>query len=255
LKTKETKMTNYTPEAKFWFNILDTVLKIPGAKIDRKAFLQKVYEKYCDKETLDTILQAGINEAKIEVTLMDRMAIESIEHHTKIATTTSFIAGIPGGLVMAATIPADVIQFYYHVVAEAQELAYIFGFQSIEDTEDNFKEILTILIGVMAGIEDAEKNLTGIFVSQINKKLTKITLEKVFDKTIARIAAVIGIQLTKKGIGRTIARAIPFIGGIISGGVTLFSYFPMCNRLRRKLYDEVEAKKTGNSETVTTSQS
>ena len=38
-------MTNYTPEAKFWFSILDTVLKIPGAKIDRKEFLEKVYEK------------------------------------------------------------------------------------------------------------------------------------------------------------------------------------------------------------------
>ena len=235
-------MANYTPEAKFWFSILDTVLKIPGAKIEREEFLKKVYEKYCDQKTIDNIVKNGTFEAGIEITLMDKMACDSIEHHTKIATTTSFIAGIPGGLVMAATIPADVIQFYYHIVIEVQKLVYIFGFQSIDDKEDYFKEVLTILIGVMAGIDEAEKNFNDVFGSQISKKLTKITLEKVFDKTIARIAAVIGVQLTKKSIGRTIAKTIPFIGGILSGGVTLFSYFPMCNRLRRKLYDAMEKK-------------
>jgi hypothetical protein len=235
-------MDNYTPEAKFWFSILDAALKIPGAKIDREVFLQKTYEKYSNQETIDKILQVGTQEAGIELTLMDRMANDSIKQHTKIATTTSFVAGIPGGLVMAATIPADVIQFYYHVIVQAQKLAYIYGLKPIDNTDDSFKEILTVFIGTMIGIGDAENTLKEVLDEQFNKKLAKITIGKVLDKTTARIAAVIGVQLTKKSIGRVVAKAIPFIGGIVSGGMTYFSYRPMCNNLRRKLYDVVGSK-------------
>ena len=236
-------MENHTPEAKFWFNILDAALKIPGAKIDREVFLQKTFEKYCNQETIDKVMEVGTFEAGIEITLMDRIANDSINQHTKIATTTSFIAGIPGGLVMAATIPADVVQFYYHVIAEAQKLAYIFGVQTLNDAEDNFKEVLTVYIGVMAGIGDAENTLNDIMNDQFSKNLTRVTLGKILDKTLIRIANTIGIQLTKKSIGRGIAKIIPIIGGIISGGMTLFSYYPMCNNLKRKFYDIVNLKK------------
>ena len=236
-------MDNYSPEAGFWFSILDAVLNIPGAKIDREVFLQKTYEKYCDQETVDKILQVGAFEAGIELELMNKMAEDSIKQHTKKATIFSAIAGFPGGLAMAATIPADVIQFYYHVVVQAQELAYIFELKPIDNTDDNFKEVLTVFIGVMVGIGDAEDTLKEVIESQFNKKLTKITIEKVFDKTVFRIAALIGLHLTKKSVGRTIFRWVPFFGSIVSGGMTYFSYVPMCNKLRKKLYVLVGSKR------------
>ena len=40
-------------------------------------------------------------------------------------TALSFAAGIPGGLAMAATIPADVAQFFGMALRLAQELAYL----------------------------------------------------------------------------------------------------------------------------------
>ena len=145
-------MENYTSEAQFWFNILDVALKLPGVKIDREMFLQKVYEPYCDQATVDKILMVGTHEAGIEITLMEKIAVDIIKQHTRIAAGSSFVAGIPGGLIMAAAIPADVAQFYYHVIVAAQKLAYIFGLKSIDDTGNNFKEVLTVFIGVMAGI-------------------------------------------------------------------------------------------------------
>ncbi|MDR2516060.1 MAG: hypothetical protein LBC88_01615 [Spirochaetaceae bacterium] len=222
-------------------------LKFPGAKIDREMFLQKTYEKYCDQATVDNILRVGAHEAGIELTLMERMAGDTIKQHTGIAAGTSFVAGIPGGLVMAATIPADVAQFYYHVLVAAQKLAYIFGLKSIDDTGNNFREVLTVFIGVMAGVGEAEHTLNEVIDSQFNKTLAHITLGKILDKTVARIAAVIGVQLTKKSAGRIIARIVPFVSGIVSGGMTLFSYVPMCNRLKHKLYDSIEIKKNNGT--------
>jgi uncharacterized membrane protein len=241
-------MENYTKEAKFWFTVLDTALKLPGAKIDREVFLQKTYEKYCDQNTVDRIMQDGAYEAGIEVTLMDRMANDIISYHANIATTSSFIAGIPGGLAMAATIPADVAQFYYHVIVAAQQIAYIFGLKSIDEAGNNFKEMLTIFIGVMADIGDAENTLKDVVDDQFSNNITKITLGKILDKTIAHVAAVIGVQLTKKSIGRTVAKAVPLFGGVVSGGMTLFTYKPMCNRLKQKLYDIVETKRYEKNE-------
>jgi uncharacterized membrane protein len=158
------------------------------------------------------------------------------------------VAGIPGGLAMAATIPADVAQFYYHVIIEAQKLAYLFGLQSIEDEGNNFKEIVTVFIGVMGGIGDAENALQDIIRDQFSKKLTRTTIGKVLDKTTVHVAGIIGRQLTQKSVGGFIAKVIPLVGGIMSGGMTLFSYYPMCNRLKRKLYDIVEIKKVENQE-------
>jgi len=240
---------NYTPEAKYWFSILDTVMKFPGVKIDREIFLQKAFEKYCNQETIDRILQDGTIDAGIEITLMDRIAIESIKQHTAITTSISFVAGIPGGFAMAATIPTDVLQFYYHIIVQAQKLAYIFGLKTVDEIDQNFKELITIYIGIMAGIADAENLLKNVIDNRFNFKITKMTIGKVLDKTIAHIASLIGNKLTKKGIGIIIAKMVPFISGIVSGGVTLFSFFPMCNRLRGKLYDLIESKGKKKSNT------
>jgi hypothetical protein len=240
-------MEGYTNETRFWFNILDAALKLPGAKIDREIFLQKTYEKYCNLATVDKILQVGSYEAGIEITLMERMASDVIKQHSSIATGSSFIAGIPGGLMMAATIPADVAQFYYHVIVAAQKLAYIFGLKSIDDAGNNFREVLTVFIGVMAEIGEAENTLKEVVDEQFSKKLARITLGKILDKTIAHIAAVISFQLTKRSIGRVIAKAVPIVGGIVSGGMTLFSYMSMCNRLKNKLYDLIEMKRSNGN--------
>jgi hypothetical protein len=239
-------MENRSKEARFWFNVLDAALKIPGSKIDRETFLQKQCEQYCDSGTVENILQNGAANAGVELTLMDKMSSDVIEQHTKVATAISFAAGIPGGLAMAATIPADIAQFYYHVIVVAQKLAYIYGLENIDKENEYFKSVLTVFIGVMAGIEEADKTMNELMTAQFTKSLGKITLGKILDKTVTRIAIVIGLNLTKGSVIKSAAKFVPLVGGLVSGGVTLLSFLPMCNNLKNRFCDSINTAKRNN---------
>jgi hypothetical protein len=142
---------------------------------------------------------------------------------------------------MAATIPADIIQFYYHVIVTAQELAYVYGFNKAEDSQ--FKEFLTILIGVMNEIPEAEDAFKKLADDEFSGKLGKAALGKMLDKAIVKIAVQISVQLGKRGMLKAVTKAVPLVGGIVSGGVTYFQFKPMCDNLKNKLYDAVEAKR------------
>jgi hypothetical protein len=146
---------------------------------------------------------------------------------------------MPGGLAMAATIPADIAQFYYHVIVAAQKLAYIYGIGNIDEDNEYFKQVLTIFIGVMAGIEEANNTMNDLMRAQFTKNLDKITLGKILDKTVTRITIVIGLNLGKRSVLKSAVKVIPIIGGLVSGSVTLLSFLPMCNNLKNKFSDTI----------------
>ena len=59
------------------------------------------------------------------------MAQKLILKRTSQSSLASFAAGIPRGLAMAATIPADVLQFFGVALRLAQELSYLYGAQDL----------------------------------------------------------------------------------------------------------------------------
>jgi hypothetical protein len=152
----------------------------------------------------------------------------------------SFATGIPGGLTMLATVPVDVAQYYYHVIVVAQKLAYVYGFSEFGMVDDNFKSLLTLLIGVMTDIDDADKTVMEIFSVDAAKNITGLTLGKAFNKTIVRIAIALSYRLTGKTIFKSIWKAIPFIGGLVSGGITLFTFRPMCDKLQERMHQSTK---------------
>jgi hypothetical protein len=223
-----------------WYNVLGAALLIPGAKVDRKEFLVKEFEKYCNPETIEKIIKYGTVKAGVEIRLMDKIAEEAINFHSGIATSLSFAAGIPGGLTMLATVPADIAQYYYHIIVVAQKLAYIYGLSDLGMVDDNFKSLLTLFMGVMADIEDADKTVTELFSSQVSKDIITLSLGKAFNKTILKIAVALSYRLTGKSVFKSVWKAIPIIGGVVSGGITLFTFMPMCNKLKDRLHKSTE---------------
>jgi hypothetical protein len=223
-----------------WYNVLGAALLIPGAKVDRKEFLTKEFRKYCNPETVEKILKEGTVKAGIEVKLMDKIADEAIVFHTGVATSLSFAAGIPGGLTMLATVPADIAQYYYHVIVIAQKLAYIYGLADMGMVDDNFKSLLTLLVGVMVDVEDADKTVLELFSAQFKKDVTAVALGKFFNKTILKIAVALSYRLTGKGVFQSIWKMIPLVGGVVSGGITLFTFNPMGNKLKENLHKSTE---------------
>jgi len=155
-------------------------------------------------------------------------------------------AGIPGGLAMLGTVPADIAQYYYHLIVVAQKQAYIYGLTDLGMTDDHFKSLLTLLIGAMADIEEADKTVTELFSKEASQNVIGMALGKSLNKTVLQIALALSYRLTGKAVFKSVWKAIPVIGGVVSGSITLATFLPMCNKLKDRLHDSVEKRGTAD---------
>jgi hypothetical protein len=227
--------------------ILTNALKVPGVKVNRTEFLSKALADHVGYNDLVIVLEKGPIEAGININTLDKLAKSLIEKRTLQSTGASFAAGIPGGLAMAATIPADTLQFYGVSLRLAQELAYLFGYKDLwEDDQVDAERVrgeLTLFLGVMFGVGGAAsalKVLSSKIAQQVLKKLPQKALMKtIYYPIIKKVAATVGVKVTKKTFAQGVSKAIPLLGGVISGGLTYASMKPMGTRLRTTLYESV----------------
>ena len=231
-----------TKESISWPRVLSTVLNLPGVKIDREAFLRKELKQYCSLSKLD-MLESVRPYTVVSDRVIDSVATHCINKHTTLATTSSAIAGLPGGLAMAATIPGDIIQYYYHVVVLSQKLAYLYGFPDFCDEEGELSEttsdLLTIFMGSMMGVKVADQGIQELakgLARQAVGRLPRLAITKAAIYPIAaRIAKIAGMKLTKDGFAKGFGKFVPIAGGLFSGGLTFFTFRPGARRLQRRL--------------------
>lgn len=144
---------------------------------------------------------------------------------------------------MAATIRGDMAKYYWHTFVLAQKLAYLYGIPDLRDEEGNLSEtsqdMLTLFVGVMMGAA-AANNVIKAFAEQVVKHLPRQALTKtVYYPIIKQVAKWIGINLTKSSFAKGLGKAIPILGGAISGALTFASFRPSAKRLQKKLREQM----------------
>lgn len=221
--------------------VITNAVQIPGVKVNRKQFLA---EQFASKaENLEEILDKGPIAAGIKREDIIVLSKKLILARTSQSSIASFVAGIPGGLAMAATIPADILQFFGMALRLAQELSYLYGAQDLwiegKIDDDKVKNQLILYCGVMFGVSGAVSGVR-VLSTQLSKTALKKIPQKALTKTfwypiIKKIANFIGINLTKKTFAQGVSKAVPVIGGFISGGINFASMMPMANRLNDTL--------------------
>lgn len=231
------------PEKKITLEgVINAAVQIPGVKVNRDVFLQEQF-KDADSEKISLILEKGPIEAKCSREELHTKAQKLINQRTMLSTSASFVAGLPGGLAMAAAIPADIIQFYGVALRLAQELAYLYGEEELwngnQPNDDKVTNQLILYCGVMlgaAGATQAVRTISSSLAKQILKTLPRKALTKTFYYPIVKsIAKAFGAKMTKEVFAKGVSKTIPIIGGVISGGVTLVTMKPMGTRLFKVL--------------------
>lgn len=233
-------------EISVWNKVLGAAMAMPGLKVNRDTFLRKELTGNCTPEQMENAL-AGNPISCIPIDVIDKIANACINNHTTKVTTLSAISGIPGGILMAGTIPADIAQYYWHVFVLSQKLAYLYGFPNLWDKEGNLTEkasdLLTLFVGVMMGVSKANQGIK-IIAQALKKEVTKRVPRMALTKTllypiIKQVAKWIGIKLTKQSFGRVLGKAVPLLGGIVSGVLTYSTFRPCAKRLQRRLKEEM----------------
>lgn len=172
--------------------IIYKAIQIPGVKVDRNKFLAEIFSSKVD--LLENIINNGPIGGGITREEINNIANRLIMKRTSQSSIASFAAGIPGGLAMAATIPADILQFFGMSLRLAQELSYLYG---ADDLWENGK------------VDD----------------------EKVKNQLILYCGVMFGVSGAVSGV----SKAIPVIGGVISGTINFASMMPMARKLNATL--------------------
>ncbi len=228
-------------------DIIILALRTPGVHVNRENFLRKELFKNYPPEVIDdavahTPALAGIPEEDI-----DKIADEVIKFERNCVSGISAALGMPGGAAMAATIPADIVQYYGYTLRAIQKLLYLYGFPEIDSDDEGISldsetiNRIIVCLGVMngvAGANNAIKALAKALSVGVEKKLlatalTKGTLYPILKSTLRWF----GVSLTREIFAKTIKNAIPVVGGVVGGGITFISFKPCCVRLKDVLTD------------------
>ena len=219
--------------------VLQQVVKLPVVKVDRSKFLVDKFSKELDPQDIPTLLEQGPTSLLSQETL-DRVANACIRDNVLLASGTSVVAGLPGGLAMAITIPADVAQFCFFLKL-AQELGYIYGYEDLWASRDELSEdaqnTLLLYLGVMLGVNGTAALLRAGGIT-IAKQVMKTVPNKALTKTLwypilKKVLRIFGVNLTKGGLAKGMGKFIPILGGIISGGLTFATMKPMGKACRK----------------------
>lgn len=236
--------TNEEEAEEFAKAIMQRAASLKVVKIDRGTFLRSEIKKRFPEIDADFAVETTPAEAGIAPEDLDRMAIDAIDLETKKCAGLSFLAGIPGGLAMVGTVPADLAQYFAHVMRIEQKLAYIYGWQTFLNEEDEVDDEtvmkLVVLMGVMMQVGGAASAVTTFAANTaragIEKAIQKQALTKTFwYNPMKKVLRYLGVNLTKQTFAKTASKVVPVIGGAISGGMTYMAYKPGAERLRRCL--------------------
>jgi hypothetical protein len=231
------------PGSKFT-QVLDAAARLPGVQIDRAAYLRAALKRYCSEEQITRAIAEGPATAGVPLKVINEVANTSIRFETSKVTGISTLAGVPGGFAMIGTVPADLVQYFGHVLRVAQKLAYIYSWPDLfadagEELNEATESMLTLFVGVMFGVQLAQAGVSKVstmIAAQMLKKLPQQALTKGTIYPIVKMVALrLGADMTKYIFAGGVAKLIPLIGAVLSGGLTFATFLPMSKRLQKHL--------------------
>lgn len=229
-------------------DIIVAAFKTPGVHINREKFLRKELFKNHTPEEIDKAIATTPALAGIKPEEIDALANETINFERAFVSGISAALGAPGGWAIAATVPADLIQYYGYTLRAAQKMLYLYGFPDIDmDSQDGLQldsatiNQLILCLGIMngaAGANNAIKAIAKALANGVEKQLLKMALAKgALYPFLKSFLKWFGINLTKKIFASSVKNAIPVVGGLVGGGLTFAMFKPCCNRLKNVLSD------------------
>lgn len=224
--------------------ILEAAAKLPGVRINRDAYLRQALKRYCTEKQIESAINTSPAAAGIPLKVITAAANTAILYETSKVTGLSTLSGIPGGLAAVGAVPADLVQYMGHILRIVQKLAYIYSWPDLfagdgEEVDEATEGMLILFVGVMFGVQLAQggvARVAGMVAANVAKKLPQKALTKgVIYPIVKKVASYLGVSMTKKLFASGVAKAIPVVGAVFSGGLTLGTFLPMSKRLQKHL--------------------
>lgn len=231
-------------EEAFAYKIVKRAAMLRGVTIKRDVFLRTELAKRCPKDVVEAAVATTPKDAGISMDVLDELADAAISIETRKVAGLSALAGIPGGLAMFGTIPADLVQYFAHSLRIEQKLAYLYGWESFLNDEDEVDDEtmlrLIMFLGVMMNVGGVGTSLTNFAKTTARVGIARTIERQALTKTawynpLKKILSFIGVKLTKKSFAEVASKSVPVVGGLVSGGITYATFRPGAVSLKRYL--------------------
>ncbi len=146
---------------------------------------------------------------------VDEAAKAFIQNQIAKCTVSGFVTGLGGLLTLPVTVPANIGSVLYVQMRMVACLAYMGGY------DVRSREVKTMLYACLAGvslnriIKELGKRFGNERVDKLLDKIPESSLPTISEKIYSQLVLKTG---TKVGSG-TVGKAIPFLGGIVSGAL------------------------------------
>ena len=215
-------------------------LQIPGVRINRDEFLRRTLSKHFHEDVVNQAVKKNPASAGIKVEDLNRISKSCINHETGKVTSLSAVAGLPGKFGALVAIPADLTQYFAHVIRVMQKLIYLYGWEDVFDDTDGIDDetlsYITIFMGTMFGVKAANQLVQKIAFNaavRANKVIAAKPLTKgVIYPIVRKIAISLSLRMNKKIFASGVSKMIPVAGAFTSGGLTYVTFRPLANRLK-----------------------
>lgn len=227
-------------------NLLISAMRSPLTRINRDKFLYQEFSKHYPEEVVQKAITLNPARAGIPKDMIYQISSQVIKYESAKVTGLSTAASIASSLNPAATVPAvmtDASSYINSSLRVIQKLAYLYGFSEFdlnnEEADSETMNKIIIFIGVMFGAKGAAtalEKIADIASKHISKTLAGKALTKgTIYPIIKKISARISIRMTKQIYADGVASIVPYVGSILSGGITLAMFAPSCVKLRNHL--------------------
>lgn len=235
-------MKDIIKEIKIESLIVETA-KLPTVRIDRESFLRRELSRKYKPEIVNMAIEYNPAYAGIKKEDIKKIAKSCIESEANKVTLISAAMGFPGGFSVFAAIPADLIQFFSHVLRIVQKLIYLYGWPDLnldsDGMDDETQNRLILFLGMMFGVNGAAsvvRELSAPVASHIAKRLPQQALTKgMIYPIVKKVATILGTRMTKDVFAKGVAKVIPVISSAINGGMTYFTFKHMARHFRKHL--------------------
>ena len=230
-------ITNYELGENPIITLMEKAIAIPGVKVNRTTFLMETYK------LSGTVIESEDVFSKISLEQMDKAATSIINKNVTASSSASFFLGLPGGVALVASMPADVMQNFAFSLRLAQQLAYVYGFENLfenEEMSEKTRNTLIAFLGIMF-VATGSGTLLRAIAPNVGKHVAKQALSKPLTKTVwypmlKKVSNIVASKtITKASVSGFATKAIPVVGGVASAGINVATMVPMANRLKNEL--------------------
>lgn len=142
---------------------------------------------------------------------LDKLADKFINDNRTMATGSGAVMGLPGGLFMLATIPADLSALTHYSFKMISGVAQTYGF---ETRSEEGRAIALLLYAGAQGIEEIKVGGEMVLLSSLTKNLLiKPYRDLITKRIIYQLAKEIGAGIAQRGV----SRVIPLLGSVVGG--------------------------------------